>query len=152
MAQRNIFQKPLTEQHEDFVKVAIVVVRECEEFAEANLVPFIERLKELGCSTQHIYVREVAKLHDSIMMIQYFAQYTDADSVIILAPEQEVMNTPALMHGIVQQQLQWNMYVTMGGKERADDMQYMFATMREMEAAAPVYDVEEGDNLDISFS
>lgn len=152
MAQRNIFQKPLTEQHEDFVKVAIVVVRECEEFAEANLVPFIERLKELGCSTQHIYVREVAKLHDSIMMIQYFAQYTDADSVIILAPEQEVMNTPALMHGIVQQQLQWNMYITMGGQERAEDMHDMYLTMLDMEASAPNFDAEQEQELNISFS
>ena len=152
MAQRNIFKKPLTEQQEDFVKVAIVVVRECEEFTEANLVPFIERLKELGCSTQHIYVREVAKLHDSIMMIQYFAQYTDADSVIILAPEQEVMNTPALMGGIVQQQLQWNMYVTMGGQERAEDMQDMYLTMRDMEASAPNFDAEQEQELNISFS
>ena len=152
MAQRNIFKKPLTEQQEDFVKVAIVVVRECEEFTEANLVPFIERLKELGCSTQHIYVREVAKLHDSIMMIQYFAQYTDADSVIILAPEQEVMNTPALMGGIVQQQLQWNMYITMGGQERAEDMQDMYLTMRDMEASAPNFDAEQEQELNISFS
>ena len=152
MAQRNIFKKPLTEQQEDFVKVAIVVVRECEEFAEANLVPFIERLKELGCSTQHIYVREVAKIHDSIMMIQYFAQYTDADSVIILAPEQEVMNTPALMDGIVQQQLQWNMYITMGGQERAEDMQDMYLTMRDMEASAPNFDAEQEQELNISFS
>ena len=152
MAQRNIFKKPLTEQQEDFVKVAIVVVRECEEFTEANLVPFIERLKELGCSTQHIYVREVAKLHDSIMMIQYFAQYTDADSVIILAPEQEVMNTPALMDGIVQQQLQWNMYITMGGQERAEDMQDMYLTMRDMEASAPNFDAEQEQELNISFS
>ena len=120
----------MTEQHDTCVKVAIVVVRDYEDFAEEHLVPFIERLKELGCSPQSIYVREVAKLHDSIMMIQYFAQFTDADSVIILAPEDVVLATPALMSGIVQQQLQWNMYITMGGQERADDMQDMYLTMR----------------------
>jgi hypothetical protein len=152
MTQRDIFKRPLAEQQEESVKVAIVVVREYEEFAEANLVPFIERLKELGCSTLHIQVREITKLHDSIMMIQYIAQYTDADSVIILAPEQEVMTTPALMDGIVQQQLLWNMYITMGGQERADDMQEMYLTMREMEASAPNFDAEQQEELNISFS
>ena len=152
MAQRNIFRKPMTEQHDTCVKVAIVVVRDYEDFAEEHLVPFIERLKELGCSPQSIYVREVAKLHDSIMMIQYFAQFTDADSVIILAPEDVVLATPALMSGIVQHQLQWNMYITMGGQERADDMQDMHLTMREMEASAPNFDAEESQDFDISFS
>ena len=152
MASRNFFKREPAPQNDAHVKVGVVIVRECEAFAKENLQPFIQRLMDLGCSAQQIYVREVSKLHDSIIMIQYMAHYTDADSIIILAPEERVLNTPALMDGIVQQQLQWNMYVTMGGKERADDMQYMFATMREMEAAAPIYDVEEGDNLDISFS
>ncbi len=152
MAHRNILRKPITEQHDSNVKVGIIVVRECEDFAEANIRPFIEQLKALGCSSQHINVREVAKLHDSIMMIQYFAQYTDVDSVIILAPEERVMNTPALMSGIVQQQLQWNMYITMGGQERAEDMQDMYATMRDMEASAPDFDAEESEDFDISFS
>lgn len=152
MASRNFFKREAAPQNDAHVKVGVIVVREFEAFAEENLQPFIQRLKDLGCSTQQIYIREVSKLHDSIIMIQYMAHYTDADSIIILAPEERVLNTPALMDGIVQQQLQWNMYVTMGSYERADDMQYMFATMREMEATAPVYDVEEGDNFDISFS
>ncbi len=152
MASRNFFKREAAPQNDAHVKVGVIVVREFEAFAEENLQPFIQRLKDLGCSTQQIYIREVSKLHDSIIMIQYMAHYTDADSIIILAPEERVLNTPALMDGIVQQQLQWNMYVTMGGYERADDMQYMFATMREMEATAPVYDVEQGDNFDISFS
>lgn len=152
MASRNFFKREPAPQNDAHVKVGVIVVREYESFAMENLQPFIQRLKDLGCSAQQIYVREVSKLHDSIIMIQYMAHYTDADSIIILAPEERVLNTPALMDGIVQQQLQWNMYVTMGGQERAEDMQYMFATMREMEAAAPVYDVEEGENFDISFS
>ena len=152
MAHRNILRKPITQQHDSHVKVGIIVVRECEDFAEANIHPFVEQLKELGCSSQHIHVRDVAKLHDSIMMIQYFAQYTDVDSVIILAPEERVMETPALINGIVQQQLQWNMYITFGGKERAEEMQYMYTTMREMEASAPDFDAEETEEFDISFS
>lgn len=152
MASRNFIKREVEPQNDAHVKVGVIVVRECEDFAEKNLQPFIQRLKELGSSTQQIYVREVTKLHDSIIMIQYMAHYTDADSIIILAPEHLVLNTPALMDGIVQQQLQWNMYITMGGAERADDMQEMYATMRKMEATAPDYDVEQSDNFDISFS
>lgn len=152
MANRDIFRKPITASDDNHPKVGIIIVRECETFAEKNLVPFIERLTELGCSPQHIYVREVAKLHDSIIMVQYFVHYTDADSLIIMAPEERVLNTPALMQGIVQQQLQWNMFITMGGKERAEDMEDMFLNMREMEAQAPTFNAEEEEEPNISFS
>ena len=152
MANRNIIRKPIPEQHDGFVKLGIIVVREYEDFVDKHIGPFVEQLTEIGCTSQHINVREVAKLHDSIMMIQYFAQYTDVDSVIILAPEERVMQDTALMNGIVQLQLQWNMYVTMGGQERAVDMQEMYFTMREMEATAPSFDGEEEGEPNISFS
>ena len=152
MVNRNIIRKPITEQHDGFVKLGIIVVREYEDFVDKHIGPFVEQLKEIGCTSQHINVREVAKLHDSIMMIQYFAQYTDVDSVIILAPEERVMQDTALMNGIVQLQLQWNMYVTMGGQERAVDMQEMYFTMREMEATAPSFDAEEEGDFNLNFS
>ncbi len=152
MVNRNIIRKPIPEQHDGYVKVGIIVVRELEDFADKNIGPFVEQLTELGCTSQHINVREVARLHDSIMMIQYFAQYTDVDSVIILAPEERAMQDTALMNGIVQLQLQWNMYVTVGGQERALDMQDMYFTMREMEASAPCFDAEDAEEPNISFS
>lgn len=152
MVNRNIIRKPIPEQHDGYVKVGIIVVHEFEDFADKNIGPFVEQLTELGCTSQHINVREVAKLHDSIMMIQYFAQYTDVDSVIILAPEERAMQDTALMNGIVQLQLQWNMYVTVGGQERALDMQDMYFTMREMEASAPCFDAEDAEEPNISFS
>lgn len=152
MVNRNIIRKPIPEQHDGYVKVGIIVVRELEDFADKNIGPFVEQLTKLGCTSQHINVREVAKLHDSIMMIQYFAQYTDVDSVIILVPEECVLHNTALMNGIVQLQLQWNMYVTVGGQERALDMQDMYFSMREMEATAPSFDGEEQEQLDINFS
>ena len=140
MVNRNIIRKPIPEQHDGYVKVGIIVVRELEDFADKNIGPFVEQLTKLGCTSQHINVREVAKLHDSIMMIQYFAQYTDVDSVIILVPEECVLHNTALMN------------VTVGGQERALDMQDMYFSMREMEATAPCFDGEEQEQLDINFS
>lgn len=128
------------------VKVGIIVVREYENYGDNNLMPFIERLTELGCSEEHFVLKRVTKLHDTVIMLQYFAMYTDVDSVIILAPEERVMATPALMDAITRLELQWNMYITMGGAERADDMQAMYTTFLEMEQSAPE------QNIDMSIS
>lgn len=128
------------------VKVGIIVVREYENYGDNNLMPFIERLRELGCSEEHFVLKRVTKLLDTVIMLQYFAMYTDVDSVIILAPEERVMATPALMDAITRLELQWNMYITMGGAERADDMQAMYTTFLEMEQSAPE------QNIDMSIS
>lgn len=124
------------------VKVGIIKIRELSEFGDKNLMPLIDRLSAIGCSTEHIVLRSVAKLYDVIMMIQYFAQYTDVDSVLILAPEQRVTATPALIDGIIRLQCQWNMYVAMGGAERADDIQEMYSSFIEMEQSAPDQDFD----------
>lgn len=126
-----------TETADPFVKVGIIKVREYREFGDQNLMPLIDRLSALGCSPENFELRSVSKLHDTIIMIQYFAQYTDVDSVLILAPEERVLATPALMEGIVRLQCQWNMYVTVGGAERADDLQAMYSMFLEMEQSAP---------------
>lgn len=128
------------------VKVGIIVVREYENYGDNNLMPFIERLTALGCSEEHFVLKRVSKLHDTVIMLQYFAMYTDVDSVIILAPEERVMAMPALMDAITRLEMQWNMYITMGGAERADDMQAMYTTFLEMEQSAPE------QNVDLSIS
>ena len=124
------------------VKVGIIVVREYENYGDNNLMPFIERLTALGCSEEHFVLKRVSKLHDTVIMLQYFAMYTDVDSVIILAPEERVMAMPALMDAITRLEMQWNMYITMGGAERADDMQAMYTTFLEMEQSAPEQNVD----------
>ena len=141
-----MFRVKSAEAPDKQVKVGIIVVREYENYGDSNLMPFIERLSALGCTSEHFVLKRVAKLHDTVITLQYFAQYTDVDSVIILAPEERVMAAPVLMEAIVRLELQWNMYITMGGAERADDIQAMYTMFLEMEQSAPE------QNFDLSIS
>jgi hypothetical protein len=76
-------------------------------------------------------------LHDVAITTHCFTQYTDVDGVVILAPENRVMGTLSLMNGIMQIQINWNMVVSIGGAERADDIVEMIAMQTEMEMEAP---------------
>ena len=75
-------------------------------------------------------------LHDIIIMLQFYAQYTDVDGVVVLAPENRVMGVLSLMNGIVHVQTHWNMVVSIGGAERAEDVVTMLSIQNEMEAEA----------------
>lgn len=119
------------------MKFGVIVVRGYEEFIDDNLMPLIERLAALGCQMENIVVRTVPTLHDVVITTQFFAQYTDVDGVVILAPENRVMGTLSLMNGIMQIQINWNMVVAIGGAERADDIVEMIALQTEMEMEAP---------------
>ncbi len=119
------------------MKFGVVVVREFEEFVDTHLIAAISELSDLGCAPSNIVVRTVPKLHDVVIATQFFAEYTDVDGVIILAPENRVMGMLSLMNGIVQIQLQWNMVVTIGGRETAANIVEMIAMQNEMELNAP---------------
>lgn len=121
----------------EFMRFGIVVPREFSEFADANLTPTIERLIEQGCSPQNIDVKHVPTAHDLLMATQFFAEYTDVDGVILLAPQNRVFGTLSLMNGIVTIQIQWNMVVSIGGVECADNIVEMVTLQNAMEAEAP---------------
>lgn len=119
------------------MKFGVIVVREFEEFVDTHLIATISELTDQGCTPQNIVVRTVPKLHDVVIATQFFAEYTDVDGVIILAPENRVMGMLSLMNGIVQIQLQWNMVVTIGGRETAANIVEMIAMQNDMELNAP---------------
>lgn len=75
-------------------------------------------------------------MHDLLMGTEFFAEYTDVDGVIILAPNNRVMSNLALMNGIVTIQVQWNMVVEIGGAECAEHIVDMISLQNEMESNA----------------
>jgi hypothetical protein len=119
------------------MKFGIVVVREFEEFVDNHFISTVNELAELGCAPQNVLVRTVPKLHDVVIATQFFAEYTDVDGVIILAPENRVMGMLSLMNGVVQIQIQWNMVVAIGGRETASNIVEMIAMQNDMELNAP---------------
>lgn len=119
------------------MKFGVIVVREFEEFVDTHLIAAISELTDQGCTPQNIVVRTVPKLHDVVIATQFFAEYTDVDGVIILAPENRVMGMLSLMNGVVQIQIQWNMVVAIGGRETASNIVEMIAMQNDMELNAP---------------
>lgn len=119
------------------MKFGVVVVREFEEHADIHATMAINNLAALGCAPQNIVVRSVPRLNDVVIATQFFAEYTDVDGVIIIAPENRLMGTLSLMNGIVQIQIQWNMVVEIGGAECAEHIVEMITMQNEMEMDAP---------------
>jgi hypothetical protein len=70
------------------------------------------------------------------MGTEFFAEYTDVDGVIILAPSNRIQGNLALMNGIVTIQVQWNMVVEIGGAECAERIVEMIELQNEMESNA----------------
>ena len=118
-------------------KFGVIVVAEFEEHANIHFSPFADALMALGCAQHNIVVRRVPTLQDVVIATQFFAQYTDVDGVVILAPQNRVMGMLSLMNGIVQIQIQWNMVVEIGGAECAENVVEMVAMQSEMEMEAP---------------
>lgn len=118
------------------MKFGIVVVREFDEFVLMQLPELIDGLTGVGCLPQNIEVREVATMTDVVMATHFFAEYTDVDGVIILAPENRLMSTIAVMNGIVQLQIQWNMVIVGGGSERALHAVELVTMQNDMEVEA----------------
>lgn len=115
------------------MRIGVIVVRDFKEHTDEHLMPLIENLLSMGCHQQNIVVRTIPSIFDVVIATQFFAEYTDVDGVVILAPENKIMGTLSVMNGIVQIQVQWNMVVTVGGASRAEDIVQMVEMQNEME-------------------
>lgn len=115
------------------MRIGVIVVRDFEEHTDKHLMPLVDNLLALGCHQQNIVVRTIPSIFDVVIATQFFAEYTDVDGVVILAPENKIMGTLSVMNGIVQLQINWNMVVTVGGANRAEDIVAMVAIQNEME-------------------
>lgn len=118
------------------MRIGVIIVRDFDDYADAQLSGLVDSLSSMGCQPQNIVIRRIPTLHDIIIMLQFFAQYTDVDGVVVLAPENRVMGMLSLMNGIVHVQTHWNMVVSIGGAERAEDVVTMITIQNEMEAEA----------------
>lgn len=119
------------------MRFGILIVNEFEEFISDNLQALTENLTELGCLPSNIVLKCVPTLQDAVLGTSFYAQYTDVDGVIILAPLNRAMGTLSLMNGISSIQLQWNMVVEIGGAECAKNAVDMVSLQNEMEEEAP---------------
>ena len=115
------------------MRIGVIVVRDFKEHTDEHLMPLIDNLLAMGCHQQNIVVRTIPSIFDVVIATQFFAEYTDVDGVVILAPENKIMGTLSVMNGIVQIQVQWNMVVTVGGASRAEDIVQMVEMQNEME-------------------
>ena len=121
------------------MKFGVLVVREFLEYTDANLPALVDALTRLGCLSHNIVLKEMPTMHDLLMGTEFFAEYTDVDGVIILAPQNRIMGTLSVMNGIVQLQIQWNMVVEIGGAECAENIVDMITLQNEMETNAEVH-------------
>ena len=120
------------------MKFGILVASEFAEYVDANLPVVVDELSRLGCLDENIVIKNVPTMHDLLMGTQFFAEYTDVDGVIILAPSNRVNSHLALMNGIVHLQIQWSMVVEIGGAECAAHIVEMIELQNEMESNADI--------------
>ena len=116
------------------MKFGVLVTKEFTEYVDTNLPHLVDELTRLGCLPENIIIKEVPTMHDLLMGTQFYAEFTDVDGVIILAPNNRVNGHLALMHGIVQLQIQWNMVVEIGGTECAQNIVDMITLQNDMES------------------
>lgn len=119
------------------LKVGVILVQEFEEFAAAHCAKLLNDLTERGCQTQNIVMRPVPTIHDTVLATHFFAEYTDVDGVMIIAPENQMNSMISVMNGIYQLQIQWNMVVTIGSSDKLDALLEMIMLQSEMEMNAP---------------
>jgi 6,7-dimethyl-8-ribityllumazine synthase len=120
------------------MKFGILVSSEFAEYVDANLPVLVDELSRLGCRDENIVIKNVPTMHDLLIGTQLFAEFTDVDGVIILAPSNRVNGHLALMNGIVQLQTQWGMVVENGGAECAANIVEMIELQNEMESNAVI--------------
>lgn len=119
------------------LKVGIIVVDSQASFAHEHLSPLSESLRLMGCSEQNILVRHSPSVYNIPLTVQFFAEYTDVDAVVVLADCENTPQYEAMLYGVTKLQLLWNMPVVIGGVEVAADAVEMVRMQNEMEAAAP---------------
>ena len=127
----------MTEMPAIDMKFGIIVATEYAEYNAMCLETLEATLLKLGCLPQNIVVREVPTKHDVVITASFFAEYTDVDGVIILAPEGTLADDATYMTAILACQLQWNMVVEVGGIECAYNIVEMILLQNEMEDNAP---------------
>ena len=120
------------------MKYGVLVCREFSEYVEQHLPTLVEELTRLGCLAHNIVIKEMPTIHSLLMGTEFFAEYTDVDGVIILAPSNRIQGNLALMNGIVTIQVQWNMVVEIGGAECAENIVEMITLQNDMEENASV--------------
>ena len=121
------------------IKIGIIVVDSQAQFAHENLSPLSESLKLMGCSEQNILVRHSPSVYNVPLTVQFFAEYTDVDAVIVLAENDQTAEYNSMLYGVTRLQMLWNMPVLIGGVGVAADAVEMVRMQNEMEAAAPEY-------------
>ncbi|MBQ8779342.1 MAG: 6,7-dimethyl-8-ribityllumazine synthase [Alistipes sp.] len=119
------------------LKVGIIIVDSQASFVHEHLSPLSESLRLMGCSEQNILVRHSPSVYNIPLTVQFYAEYTDVDAVIILAENDQSPEYNAMLYGVTKLQLSWNMPVVIGGVEVAADAVEMVRMQNEMEAAAP---------------
>ena len=121
------------------IKVGIIVVDSQAQFAHENLSPLSESLRLMGCSEQNILVRHSPSIYNVPLTVQFYAEYTDVDAVIVLAENDQTAEYNSMLYGVTRLQMLWNMPVLIGGVGVAADAVEMVRMQNEMEAAAPEY-------------
>ena len=121
------------------IKIGIIVVDSQAQFAHENLSPLSESLKLMGCSEQNILLRHSPSVYNVPLTVQFFAEYTDVDAVIVLAENDQTAEYNSMLYGVTRLQMLWNMPVLIGGVGVAADAVEMVRMQTEMEAAAPEY-------------
>ena len=121
------------------IKVGIIVVDSQVQFAHENLSPLSESLKLMGCSEQNILVRHSPSAYNVPLTVQFYAEYTDVDAVIVLVENDQTAEYNSMLYGVTRLQMLWNMPVLIGGVGVAADAVEMVRMQNEMEAAAPEY-------------
>ena len=121
------------------IKVGIIVVDSQAQFAHENLSPLSESLRLMGCSEQNILLRHSPSVYNVPLTVQFFAEYTDVDAVIVLAENDQTAEYNSMLYGVTRLQMLWNMPVLIGGVGVAADAVEMVRMQNEMEAAAPEY-------------
>lgn len=91
----------------------------------------------MGCSEQNILVRHSPSVYNIPLTVQFFAEYTDVDAVLVLGENDGTSEYESMLYGVTKLQLSWNMPVLIGGVEIAADAVEMVRMQNEMEAAAP---------------
>lgn len=119
------------------MKIGLIMVEEQASFGQRNMTACIESLKALGCSDQNILVKHAARIQNVALVVQFFAEYTDVDAVVILMESQPTAEYAAMLYGVSKLQLTWNMPVVIGDCTAAEDAFNMVSMQNEMEAAAP---------------
>ena len=119
------------------MKIGILIVDECSDFVERHIVVLLDMLRSMGCTDGDIVVKQIPSISDTVMGVQFFAEYTDVDGVVIDMPQEKLFAFQALLGGIVHLQMQWTMPVAIGGADKAVDIVRMIILQTDMEASAP---------------